>query len=158
MALIDIGSTKQLFVDNYLIESLTNTKQIMNLAEKVEHNPVIRPERPWEGNDVRPSRVTFDEKEQIFKMWYGARTFRAHQGKGEIVVEGEDDSVVCLATSEDGLHWERPVLGMVEFQGSTENNILPKESFMPYFFQDRHEEDTAKRYKGLIRMGSTTTP
>ena len=158
MALIDIGSTKQLFVDNYLIESLTNTKQVMNPAQKVEHNPVIRPERPWEGNDVRPSHVMFDEKDQVFKMWYSARTFRANQGKDEIMVEGEDDSVVCLATSEDGLHWERPVLGMVKFQGSTETNILPARSFMPYFFQDLHEEDPAKRYKGLIRLGSTTTP
>jgi len=158
MALIDIGSTKQLFVDDYLIESLTNTRQGMNPAQKVEHNPVIRPERPWEGNDVRPSHVMFDEKGQVFKMWYSARTFRAHQGEDEIVVEGEDDSVVCLATSEDGLHWERPVLGMVEFQGSTENNILPAKSFMPYFFQDLHEEDPAKRYKGLIRIGSTATP
>jgi len=80
MALIDIGSTKQLFVDDYLIESLTNTKQGMNPAQKVEHNPVIRPERTWEGKDVRPSHVMFDEKEQVFKMWYSARTFRAHQG------------------------------------------------------------------------------
>ena len=86
---IDIGSRRELFVDDYLIESLTNTKQVMNPAQKMEHNPVIRPERPWEGNDVRPSHVMFDEKEQVFKMWYSARTFRAHQGKDEIVVEGE---------------------------------------------------------------------
>ena len=28
---------------------------------------------------------------------------------------------------------------------------------MPYFFQDLHEEDQRKRYKGLVRTGSTTT-
>ena len=50
MALIDIGSQKQLFVDDYLIESMTNARQAMNPADKVENNPVLRPERPWEGN------------------------------------------------------------------------------------------------------------
>jgi len=158
MALINIGSQKQLFVDDYLIESLTNTKQVMNPAEKVENNPIIRPEHPWEGNDVRPSHVIFDEREQIFKMWYSARTFKAQQGKEEIVVSGEEGSVICLATSEDGIHWDKPVLGLVEFQGSTENNILPQESFMPYFFQDLHEAEPAKRYKGLIRLGTTEKP
>ena len=115
MALIDIGSRKQLFVDSYLIESLTRAKQVMNPAEKAEHNPVLRPERPWEGNDVRPNRVVFDPEDQIFKMWYLARAYRAHRGPDEIVVEGEEDPIVCLATSKDGISWERPELGLVEF-------------------------------------------
>ena len=157
MVLIDIGSNKQLFVDNYLIESLTNTQQVLNPAEKVEHNPILRPERPWEGNDVRPRYVVFDEKDQIFKMWYIARTMTAHQGQDEIVVEGEHEGVTCLATSEDGLHWERPNLGLVEFRGSTENNILLEESLRGAFFQDLHETDPAKRYKGLIATGTTRT-
>ena len=56
MALIEIGSTKQLFIDDYLIESLTDTKQVLNPAQKVDDNPVLRPERPWEGNVVRHGR------------------------------------------------------------------------------------------------------
>ncbi len=49
-------------------------------------------------------------------------------------------------------------MGKVEFQGSRENNILPREQFRPYFFKDRHEKDPAKRYKGLERTGTTGTP
>ena len=41
MAMIDIGSQKQLFADDYLIEGMTHTKQVMNPAEKVEDNPAL---------------------------------------------------------------------------------------------------------------------
>ena len=64
----------------------------------------------------------------------------------------------CLATSVDGIHWERPDLGLVEFEGSKHNNILPEDQVMEYFFQDLREDDPARRYKGLIRKGSTQTP
>ena len=74
MALIDIGSRKQLFVDDYLIESTSNTKPVMNPARKVDNNPVLRPEMPWEGNDVRPRHIFFDDREGIFKMLYQGKS------------------------------------------------------------------------------------
>lgn len=52
MDLIDIGSQKQLFIDDHLIESLTNCARVVNRAEKVVHNPVVRPEHPWEAHHV----------------------------------------------------------------------------------------------------------
>ena len=162
MALIDIGSTKQLFVDDYLIESLTNARQVLNPAEKVDNNPVIRPDRPWEGNYLGLSHVMFDEKDRVFKMWYSSSSFSARRGDdGKLIAEGPSDYdpvPLCLAISGDGIYWEKPELGLVEFQGSTKNNIVPSEQFMPYFFQDMHEGDPIKRYKGLIREGTTETP
>jgi hypothetical protein len=44
--LIRIGSDKQLFVDDYLIESLTNARRVLNPAEKVENNLILRPDAP----------------------------------------------------------------------------------------------------------------
>ena len=46
MALIDIGSTKQLFLDDYLIESMTNLRQVLNPAVKADNNPSSRPRCP----------------------------------------------------------------------------------------------------------------
>ena len=158
MAIIEIGSTKQLFVDDYLIESLTNAKQGLNQAVKADYNPILRPERPWEGNYMRPSKVIFDEKDQNFKMWYTASTTTVRLENGKPVAGGpaglvldSRGSVTCLATSEDGVHWERPSLGLVEFDGSTDNNILPKRENLPTVpaFQDLHEKDPAKLYKAL---------
>ena len=66
--------------------------------------PGIRPD----GQLPQPGE--FDESEaQIFEMYQ------------------EDlarSSYVCLATSKDGVDWEKPELGLVEFHGSTANNIL----------------------------------
>ena len=63
MAMLDIGSTKQLFIDDYIIESLTNAKQGLNPAVKVDHNPILRQERPWEGNVLDAGKVLFDEQD-----------------------------------------------------------------------------------------------
>ena len=157
MAMINIGSRKQLFVDDYIIESTTHTMRVMNPAEKVENNPVLRPEHPWEGNTIRVNRVFFDEKDGVFKMWYTAQRLSARRVNGRLVQAGQDTTVTCLATSEDGVNWEKPSLGLVEFDGSKENNIIPPSNVIFYFFQDLHEEDPAKRYKGLHKVGHINT-
>ena len=155
--LIQLGAERQLFVDDSLIESISGARRVMNPAVKVKHNPVIRPEHPWEGKDVRVSHVFPDEKTGTFKMIYSGYTFRATQGEKEIIVDGEGQPVTCLATSKDGIHWEKPVLNLVEFNGSKANNLIPKEQVMPYMFRDSNETDPEKLYKGLIRHGSTDT-
>ncbi len=165
MALIDIGSTKQLFVDDYLIDGMTNTRPIMNPAVKVKENPILRPERPWEGTHLALQMVVYDNEEQIFRMWYSPGQ-HVGQRQGDTIVmtnayEGPRHAS-CLATSEDGIHWERPELGLVEFKGSTRNNLLPPQSSMPElfpperkpgftFFDDPHEKEAGKRFKGLVR-------
>jgi len=164
MPMLNIGSTKQLFFDDYLIESLVNAKQGLNPAVKVDSNPVIRSERPWEGNFMRPNKVIFDPIDGIFKMWYSSATITVHLENGKPVPGGAagllldtHGSVMCLATSKDGIHWERPSLGLVQFDGSTDNNILPTKEGLPPApaFQDLREKDPAKRYKALIMIGDT---
>jgi hypothetical protein len=161
--LIHIGSSKQLFVDDYLIESVTGAARVMNPAAKVPHNPVVRPDRPWEGKEVRLSYVIFDDKDQRFKMWYSTTTFVARREGAKVVVSGggeggASESRICLATSKDGTHWEKPDLGLVEFQGSKANNIVPAEKFMPIFIDDRHEKNPARRFKGLVQVTHKDRP
>lgn len=151
MALIDIESRKQLFLDDYLLESLHNTRPVLNRSRKCENNPVLRPDRPWEGNHVTLSRVEFEAGDGIFKMWYSTQSYGGTRGEdGKVIVE-EGGGKICLATSRDGVSWKKPDLGLVEYKGSTSNNILPPENFKPYFFQDLHEVDPSRRYKGLTR-------
>ena len=166
MALIDIGSRKQLFVDDYLVESATNTTRVMNPARKVDNNPVLRPEMPWEGNDVRPRHIYFDDREGVFKMLYQGKS---HSGRraadGTVVVVGQDDPPVnCVAVSDDGVHWERPVLNRIEFRGSKRNNIVPMSAMYPdegiqlNMFLDRREVDPSKRFKALGWTKPTSAP
>ena len=163
MALIDIGSAKQLFIDDYLIESMTNTEPRLNPALKVDDNPVLRPERPWEGNSVTIGGALsrgafFDEEEGIFKMFYEGVRLEPRVVEGAVADVETQPRVACFATSEDGIHWDRPSLGLVEYDGSTDNNIIPADRYMHYIFYDSHEDDPARRIKGFVRTGDTQTP
>ena len=169
MALIDIGSRKQLLFDDHVIESLTYAKQGMNRAIKADDNPVVRSDRPWEGTHMRPLCTVFDEEAGLFKMWYRSSNNTVRVENGVPVLGGPDGMVVderdkriCFATSKDGFDWDKPELGLVEFDGSTRNNILPlaEESLdapgSPSFL-DTHDPDPARRYKGMVRVGDTTS-
>jgi hypothetical protein len=66
------------------------------------------------------------------------------------VIASHED-VTCYAESRDGIHWTRPSLGLVEFQGSRDNNIVLKghsHAFSP--FKDRNPKaPPAERYKAV---------
>ena len=62
---------------------------------------------------------------------------------------------LLLAKSKDGKHWDRPNLGLVEYNGSKANNIVaftnPDAVYMAacVIFKDESEPDASKRYKML---------
>ena len=101
----------------------------------------MRPELPCEGNlIVLYGTVLRDDEEGLFKMWY--------QGFG-----GDAGRLTCYATSEDGLHWERPMLGVLEVLGSRENNVVFNEQVHPSYAEmhsvvkDPDDPDPQRRYK-----------
>ena len=160
-ALRPIGSERQYFFDDAIVETLVNTKRRLNPAVKLADNPVIRRDKPWEGSDLRLSWVAYDQRLGKFRMRYSTGEFRAggRNEKGEVVVLGENDAlaaqrVTCEAFSADGIHWEKPELGLVDFNGSKANNILPASAVYGYLFEDEHDPDPARRYKAFVRRGS----
>ena len=80
------------------------------------------------------------------------------------MVGQHDPPVNCLAVSDDGIHWERPVLNQIEFRGSKRNNIIPiealypDEGIQPNMFLDRRETDPSKRFKAFGWMKDTSVP
>jgi hypothetical protein len=65
------------------------------------------------------------------------------------------DEGICYAVSEDGLRWEKPRLGVVEFLGNSENNIAVRGPHGASVFKDLHDPDPARRYKAFM-IGHTT--
>ena len=63
-----------------------------------------------------------------WKMYYGAR--HAQHGR----------PVFCVAESDDGMQLERPSLGLVEFRGSKQNNILPSPALPRSICHDPEDE------------------
>ena len=55
-----------------------------------------------------------------FHMWYIGRVGRHAEWAN---YEGYDGRL-CYATSRDGIHWTKPDLGLVDYQGSTANNLV----------------------------------
>lgn len=87
-------------------------------AEKF--GPVIRRDRPWESLF---SCSTLIHDGDVYRLWYEVQP----PPRQDTVTEGETPFYtyfICYAESKDGLHWEKPELGIYEFEGSTANNIV----------------------------------
>lgn len=87
---IDVG--RQLFVDDFLIETTTLTRTF-HQAQYYEKNPVIRAKKPGDYRAPFSGGVCYDAKEKLFKIWYSG-------GEGTLL----------YATSEDGIDWQIPQL------------------------------------------------
>ena len=123
-----VGSSKQLFIDHRFIESSENIGLTVNPPVK-RSEPVIRSDRPWDAFRLIWFSVAEDNGQ--FKMWYQA--FDNDQWAG-------GTSRLCYAVSDDGLNWTKPDLGIVEYRGSTQNNILIGDMVNAFVFIDPHGE------------------
>ncbi|MEM7369666.1 MAG: twin-arginine translocation signal domain-containing protein [Bacteroidota bacterium] len=130
---IDVG--RQLFVDDFLIEK-TDLSRNFHQPEKYEGNPLLKPETEVEMNKgYCPMAAPFsdgcfyDPKDKLFKMWYMAGWFDG----------------TALATSKDGIHWERPAFDVVP---GTNLVLPPGESRDGVSVWIDHEaKDPNERYK-----------
>jgi len=112
---IDIGARRELFVDGHLIDSLVRAQRRM-------HHPVAREiavvhDAPWEGAGSGYHSVIHDG--DTYRMYHRGSKLGVENGR--LKVGGQ---VYCYAESKDGIHWEKPNLGLHEHGGSKENNII----------------------------------
>lgn len=103
---IDVG--RQLFVDDFLIER-TTLKRAHHLAQYHPANPLLQPDKPWEGKGGRARAgvfsdgVWYDPADKLFKCWYWS----------SVSSEKPLRFYTCYATSRDGVYWEKPALDVV---------------------------------------------
>jgi len=110
---VRIGSRRELFVDDYLIENLDGARRTLHQPTPREIS-LIR-NKPWEGN--ASGHVTVFQDGDVYRMYYRGRQWL------KTGVDGHP-TVTCYAESSDGITWTRPDLGLVEFNGSKQNNII----------------------------------
>ena len=67
---------------------------------------------------------------------------------GRVFVDDDRGDLTCYAESKDGVHWEKPNLGVFTFNGSPNNNIV-WDLHGASVFIDKAEADEAKRYKAI---------
>ena len=107
---LDVGSDWQLFLDDWLVGSLENAELTVHRPQRQEVAARFG-EAPWDGDSAGYFTIMND----------GARYHMYYHAWGQN--SGEPLSIAYLY-SDDGIHWERPNLGICDFQGSKENNIV----------------------------------
>ncbi len=125
-----------LLVDKTLIKENKGVSLTVCEAVKYPGNPVVRLGKPGSVDEVRchfdGSVYYMDGK---FRMWYWA-------------FPGGN----AYAESDDGIHWVKPNLGLVDFRGNKNNNLVPMPG-RPIFFYDSNESNPKKRYKKAVGKG-----
>lgn len=105
----------QLLVDDHAIQSRQNLARTYHPFRKHPANPLLKPDKPWEGANVYLyGTVLPNASGPGYRMWYHALP----------EIKGEDAYRLLYATSSDGLRWDKPELGIVEYKGSKANNIF----------------------------------
>ena len=112
----DIGSRRELFVDDALVEQLVG-KADFRLQHPTPREVVMVHDAPWEGNNTTYHCV-FQDGDR-YRMFYVTGHLAAKNNQLDTRVES-----FCYAESDDGIHWRKPELGLHEFQGSKANNIV----------------------------------
>lgn len=134
---IAIGTGKQLFVDDHVIESLSAVRRTVNQFEKHPANPVLEAELPWEGQRLGEFVLLHDEDEGLFKCWYpGIAAFY------DRAVTAADVNSGC-AVSEDGLHWTKRQIPATSASGGGQGRYI--------MCLDPRAADPARRFKALCR-------
>ncbi len=134
---------RQLFIDDFIMGDLNGLTRVIHQPRKFEGNPVIRPDLPSDGKAIQMRDApSWDETEKVWKAWY----FRYGD-------DGNGSGSPGYARSKDGIHWEKPVLGLVDVFGNRNNNLavvkgVPK-AFIQHVLIDSHAPPD-RRYKGLL--------
>ncbi|MCY2965911.1 MAG: twin-arginine translocation signal domain-containing protein [Planctomycetota bacterium] len=108
----------ELFLDNEMLDSTPGVTRRLHPAKKHLLNPVVRCERWCDGNYMEPYTTLYDEEEKLFKMWARAGS----DVKNGFV--GGNAAYMLYFTSTDGIHWDRPDLGVLEVDGRRDHNIV----------------------------------
>ena len=132
-----------LFVDDSEVQDHPGFMRKVQRPTRVQPEPVLQPERPWEGKTVQiKGGYRYNRETDLFEMWYWTWSCTIDE-----MNEGAP-TFLCYATSRDGVAWERPQLGQYEFEGSRENNIVLATTGDPWgVMVDPFEQDPARRFK-----------
>ena len=116
---IDIGSRLELLVDDYLIAAMSGGARLQ-LHQPTRREVVFRTDAPWEGNASAYQSVVKDG--DLYRIYYRGLHYRHGGAPAEAL--GDHPWYLCVAESRDGVHWQRPEVGLFEFNGSVANNIV----------------------------------
>jgi len=152
---VDIGSRRELFVDRHLVERLDGAR--LELHHPRPREIVMEHDEPWEGTGCGYHSIFRDG--DLYRMYYKAWDIDV----GPDTLQTRGQLFCCYAESDDGIRWRKPALGLHEFEGSKENNIVlaPRKvgdgaadpGHCAVFKDPNPDAPAEARYKAIIRDG-----
>ena len=163
-------------MDKYLLlnrsylqpQGMDNVRLVVAAAEKdTAHNPLFHedffstPSLPWEARyDNAYPNVIYDPKYRKYRCYYtfcskdeeSTSTPREERAKRDYRPMSTRITSLGYAESDDGVHWVKPNLGLVDFEGSRDNNMIFRYAHGTGIFLDEEEIDPAKRYKLVTKV------
>ena len=106
------GPWRRLFLDATTVEEQQGLTRQFHSAEKHAGNPLIVADRPWEGTSAITSPYVYGtvlKDGQRYRMWYQVQFQGNHVGYAE---------------SSDAVHWEKPTLDIIHYQGQSTNFVV----------------------------------
>ncbi len=137
---LHIGTDRQLFLDNFILDHLDGVKRELCAPQKAPEPLLSFSDLPWEQVQFNPGTagVVHDPDDGLFKMWYW-------QG-----LAGEPfntSQVLCYAESKDALHWEKPLRDdCIPFQGHTATNIVHPDISQSGLALNHDRSDSERKY------------
>lgn len=127
------------FSDTLLARATHNVRIQSGPLAKHKNNPLFFQDMPWEKRiDNGYPNVFLDPSVRLYRCYYTC-------------VLPDGTVALLYAVSTDGLVWNKPSLGLCEWEGSCSNNILMTHIHGGSVLYDIREPDAQKRYKLVAR-------
>ena len=145
---IALGSRLELFTDQFLVDTLDGVS--LQLHPPTPAETALAFDKPWEGEFC--GYVTVLKDGPLYRLYY--------RGRPDEGADGSDVEATCYAESKDGIHFDKPNLGLFEVKGTRDNNVILhryeplSHNFAP-FMDTRPDVDPAQRYKALGGISTT---
>jgi len=141
---IAIGTQLEPFFDDSLLERLDGAQ--LRLHAPVRREVVLQTDQPFESSVSGYYHLLRDgDRIRLYYRGY----YPTNTGTRDLSIE----QTTNLAESADGIHFTRPELGIVEFNGSKRNNIVLQGTDSHNLFVFRDENPTCKRDERYKAVG-----
>ena len=139
---------KVLFLDMLEVARTENVELHVETAIKHPKNPLMEtgPAGAFDEDRVFNAGTVLLDGDK-YRMWYGGIR---EPRRGEPRPPWWDWIRCGYAESDDGIHWKRVRVGLVTWNGSRENNIVPFLRHAPVIVKDEQDPDPQRRYKSFI--------
>ena len=149
-----IGTQKQLFLDNYILDELADTERIVVRPQK-SAAPLIHYEHlPWERYHFTcvPAAALQDPDDGLFKMWYKTLV------SGNTNFRDGTEVALCYAESEDALQWRKPLRADCQpFEGETKTNIVMRDFDNGTIVLNPDRSDPARKFLAVYNPSMDAT-